>query len=43
MTFKMTTFTILLVGFDGGKIRHYWMICDHEMLDYCSISNGLVS
>jgi hypothetical protein len=23
--------------------RYYWMICDHETLDYCGISKGLVS
>jgi hypothetical protein len=21
--------------------RHYWMICDHEILGYCAIFKGL--
>jgi hypothetical protein len=21
--------------------KHYWMICGHEMLNYCGISKGL--
>jgi hypothetical protein len=30
--------------FDGGKMaRHYWIICDHEMLDYCAIFRSLGS
>jgi hypothetical protein len=26
----------------GEMAIHYWMICDHKMLDYCGISKGLV-
>jgi hypothetical protein len=44
MILELVAFIILLMGFDlGGVIRHYWMICDHKMLDYCGISKGLVS
>jgi hypothetical protein len=44
MTLKMAAFILLLMGFDGGKmVIHYFMICDHEMVDYCVISKGLVS
>jgi hypothetical protein len=43
MTLKLAAFILLLMGFDGEKmVRHYWMICGHEMLDYYGISKGLV-
>jgi hypothetical protein len=44
MTFKLAAFILLLMRFDGGEMaRHYWMICDHKILDYCGISKYLVS
>jgi hypothetical protein len=44
MSLELAAFILLLMGFDGGKMtKHYWMICDHKMLDYCGIFKGLVS
>jgi hypothetical protein len=38
------SFILLLMGFDGEKMaRPYWMVYDHEMMNYCGIFKGLVS
>jgi hypothetical protein len=30
------------MAFDGGEMaRHYWVICDHKMLNYGGIFKGL--
>jgi hypothetical protein len=32
------SFVLCLMAFDGGEMtRYYWVICDHEMLNYCGI------
>jgi hypothetical protein len=46
MPLKLVAFILLLMGFDGGgggMVKHYWMICEHKMLDYCGISKYLAS
>jgi hypothetical protein len=36
------SFILCLVAFDRGEMdRHYWVICDHKMLNYCAIFKGL--
>jgi hypothetical protein len=35
---QVSSFILCLMAFDGGEMaRHYWVICDNKMLNYCGI------
>jgi hypothetical protein len=41
LTIKLKFYPLLNGILMGEMTKHYWMICDHEMLGYCAIFKGL--